>query len=846
MCSAQKPVVTLDTYKRWNYANGGDLSADGKYALYNEVMPGEQKTVLHVKSTGGKIIFSRSGVTQAKFSSDSKYVITGITGDSLLIVNLGTNKRLVLANVSNYQLQKWKNAERVFVKSMNGDMQILDFTGKVLLAVPQVKEFELTQNGMAMAAIHKDNVTRNDNLIWIDSNTGKTLLVYSASGLSRLILDRSGSKVAFLPALDENKIGYYRTGMRSAEVIPIKSELKLRANRNWSFNGDGSRIVFSLMERQSIEKKNDDLNLEIWNYQDRYLQSYYYGKGDLGSNIEANVYLAILDVGTKKFVQLTKKDQRVMFGTLKLGKQDYCIVESNTYSMERNNRSTRSYHLCILNSGEMIPIKENVSTPVYRWNFSPSGKYVAYYDHKAKNYFCYDIAHRQNRNVTAKIKSGLDRYDKSHYSNPGNYPAGFLGWQKNDDGIIIQGTFDLWKVDPLASQEPINLTAGIGKETKIVFCPAMRSEWFGSDGEKILVTAFDTRSKDFGFYKVALNSDRKPQRLSMGQRYMEDVYLPLNTSILDISTGGYMVYMEQCDHGPNYYFSKDLITFKPVSNVRPELQWNWIKSELLNYKDSLGNELQGVLYKPENFDPSKKYPVIFGVYELQSNHLNFFYRPYMAGAMFTLPWMVSNGYLVFLPDIKGNPKHGGDGLTRCILAGADHLSTLPWVDTARMGIAGHSVGGFVTNYAITHTDRFKAAVSGAGISDMVRAATDLWGYGDSKQEFLKDAVYMMKVDLTDDVESYIRNSPILNAGKLKTPLLLMHNDQDGSVRFEQSRSFFMILRQLQKPCWWLNYRGQPHALLEEKQQIDYNIKVKGFFDHYLKDKPMPDWMKEHI
>jgi dipeptidyl aminopeptidase/acylaminoacyl peptidase len=163
-----------------------------------------------------------------------------------------------------------------------------------------------------------------------------------------------------------------------------------------------------------------------------------------------------------------------------------------------------------------------------------------------------------------------------------------------------------------------------------------------------------------------------------------------------------------------------------------------------------------------------------------------------------------------------------------------------------MGISGHSVGGFVTNYTVTHTNKFKAAVSGAGISDMVRAATDLWGYGGAKQEFLKDAVYMMQADLPDDPQSYIRNSPILSSRNLTTPLLLLHCDNDGSVNFQQSRSFFIVLRSLQKPCWWLNYKGQTHGILGTEPQIDYNMKVIQFYDHFLKNKPMPDWMKEHI
>ncbi|WP_276088915.1 prolyl oligopeptidase family serine peptidase [Pedobacter sp. JY14-1] len=827
-----KPLLTLDSYKSWNYVSGGDLSLNAKYALFIETLRGEGKTALYVKSTSGKLVSTRPGVVQAEFSSDSKFVIETLPGDSLSLLNISSNKYIDVPDVSSYELRKWNNVQRIFCRSKGGGLRIIDFEGRAVLQIDQVTEYQIPDEGTVLYAICKDSAADQDNLVRIDAHSGKRDLLYRDYRLSGLILSEDGSKLAFLPS-KSNLLGYYQSGMTTAEVIPVSGELKVSTDRYWSFNRDGSQLLFTLVKNALNEKNNNNLNLEIWSYEDRYLQSY--SNRQAASSADIHHCLTALNLSSKQFRQLTNDNQIILPSTFSPLKSDYCIVQLQS--------KTFTYFLCNLRTGELTALKENTDVPHYRWWVSPLEKYIVYYDYDEGNYFSYCIEDRQKTNISKDIMGQLLNYLKLHYPNRYNYPLGVLGWTKNDRSLLIQGTYDIWRVDPQAMQQPVNLTNGQGERERTVFRPAF--EDFDANSE-IPLTAFDTRTKDYGFYKLIQGAKMQLEKLSMQTCYLAEVYEPLRTPYLSGGHKGFLLNVEQSAHAPNYFFSKDLRSFTPISNVQPELHWNWIRAELHTYKDSLGNTLQGLLYKPENFDPEKKYPVVFGVYEFQSNHLNSFLSPDPAGAMFGIPWMVSNGYLVFLPDIKAVPRYGGDGLTRCIIAGADHLSQFNWADTARMGIAGHSVGGFVTNYAITHCSRFKAALSGAGISNMITASTDLWADGTVKQEFLKDAVYMMDVNMSDDISAYVRNSPILYAKNVTTPLLLLHNDQDGNVRFEQSRSFFIVLRSLNKVCWWLNYKGKAHQLLDSQDVIDYNIKVMDFFNHYLKGTSMPDWMKEHI
>jgi dienelactone hydrolase len=843
LCYGQKPEITLDSYKTWQYVGGGELSEDGKYAFYIETLLPNENTILHVTTTNGKSIYSKAGVSNAKFTNDSKYVI-GMLHDTLMIYGISHKKINFFTGIQSYELAKWGEEEKIFVKSPNGDLRILDYSGELLFQDVNVLNYKIMQHNMAMVVLKKDSLTNNTNLIWINVKNSKHNVIFSGNDVSNLITDKSGLQLSFMVAGSSNKIGYFRWGMRAAEMINVSTALKLTMGQYWSFSNDGSRVVFSLTEKDILNKKTSNPGLEIWNYEDSYLQSYYFGKNDIGVNIKENSYLATINFKTKEVVQVTKGDEIIINGTLDLHRNDYCIVESNANvrSTKWNNNRGRSYYLCTIKTGEMILLKENEVIPEYRWYISPAGKYLVYYDYNSKNYICYDIIAKIKRNITATIRSGLFRYDKLHSME--NRPAGIVGWLKNDKALLLQGTFDLWRVDPTTNQPPINLTKGEGEKNKTIFSLALKTEEY-IEKEKILLTAFDTRSKDYGFYIADLLGQKNLEKRWMGKCYMGDIYIGLRPHMLNQRKNGYLLRWEKANLAPNYYFSKDLTNFEIISDVRPESKWNWLTSELHTYKDSLGNELKGILYKPENFDSSKKYPIIFSVYELKSDYLNRYPRPDLAGAEFTLPWLVSNGYLVFMPDIKFIPKHAGDGAVLSVVAAANHLAQYKWADGIRIGISGHSTGGFVVNYIVTHCKRFKAALSGAGYSDMVSAATDLCGDGSSNQEFVKTGAYMMEVDLTDDKQAYIRNSPILSAANLVTPLMLLHNDSDQAVNYEHSRSFFMVLRNLQKPCWWLNYKGQDHQLINTDDRIDYNVRVKQFFDHYLKDEPMPDWMKEH-
>jgi dipeptidyl aminopeptidase/acylaminoacyl peptidase len=308
---------------------------------------------------------------------------------------------------------------------------------------------------------------------------------------------------------------------------------------------------------------------------------------------------------------------------------------------------------------------------------------------------------------------------------------------------------------------------------------------------------------------------------------------------------GVLVAQEKASEAPNYIFVRGK-TVTSVTDIHPEKGYNWLRSELLKYKDKDGQECEGMLFKPSNFDSTKKYPVIFHYYWDNSRQINNFILPDPKGDGINIPLLVNDGYLVFWPNIYIKKRSPGESAMNSVLAAADCISRYSWVDSSKMALAGHSWGGYITNYIIAHTNRFKAATSFSGVSDLMQMYNQLWpGYGYSYQAFAKN-FYGMVDGLQQNVPNYVTNSPIAYADHIQTPLLLMHNVKDDAVPFEHSTALFVQLRSLVKPVWLLQYEGEEHFLSEVGNQLDLQKRIQGFFAHYLKNEPMPRWMEKPI
>jgi dipeptidyl aminopeptidase/acylaminoacyl peptidase len=421
---------------------------------------------------------------------------------------------------------------------------------------------------------------------------------------------------------------------------------------------------------------------------------------------------------------------------------------------------------------------------------------------------------------------------------------------ETDAALLAYDKYDIWQVDPSGKKTPINLTNGYGRKNNIEFRLANERDYAvlgNSIGkyEKILLYAFNLTNKSEGFYRLSLGEINHLDRLTMGPYDYNPAFgdrSPIKARDAEI----YLIKRSRTTESPNYFWTDDFKTFTPVSEVFPEKKYNWLTSELISFKTLDSHITQGVIYKPEDFDPEKKYPVIIHYYEQKSDNLNKYQRLFGNDGMdISIAWFVSHGYLVFTPDIHYKLGKNGQSGLNAVLGAADYLSGMPWVDAKHIGLQGESFGGFETNYIVTHTTRFAAAISSSGSSNAVSEYGSLWGAGNSKQGYYENRQGRMGATLWENPAAYIENSPIFQVDKITTPMLTVANKKDGNVSFGQGLELFLALRRLGKKGWMLQYDGQTHGL-DGNAFIDFTIRSQQFFDHYLKGTPPPKWMTEGV
>ena len=285
-----------------------------------------------------------------------------------------------------------------------------------------------------------------------------------------------------------------------------------------------------------------------------------------------------------------------------------------------------------------------------------------------------------------------------------------------------------------------------------------------------------------------------------------------------------------------------------LSDANPQqAQYRWGSAELVDWTSNDGTRLDGILLTPEGFDPSRQYPLMVYFYERMSDGLHDYRAPTPGGSSIAFSFYASRGYVVFVPDIPYEVGYPGESALDAVVPGVLELLGRGFVDPARIGVQGHSWGGYQIAYMLTKTNLFAAAEAGAPVSNMTSAYGGIrWQTGMSRMFQYERTQSRIGGTLWDERDRYIHNSPLFFADKVRTPLLMMHNDEDGAVPWYQGIELFVALRRLQKPVFLLNYNGEAHGLRRRANQEDWAVRMQQFFDHYLRDAPAPRRMAEGV
>jgi dipeptidyl aminopeptidase/acylaminoacyl peptidase len=272
-----------------------------------------------------------------------------------------------------------------------------------------------------------------------------------------------------------------------------------------------------------------------------------------------------------------------------------------------------------------------------------------------------------------------------------------------------------------------------------------------------------------------------------------------------------------------------------------------MQSQLVKWKAYTGKTAEGVLYLPEDFDSKKKYPMIVYFYERNNQTLHNYLAPSPTPSRLNIPFFVSRGYVVFVPDIWYKKGYPGQGAYDYIVSGTRAMVQKGFIDSTRIGLQGQSWGGYQIAYLITKTNLYAAAWAGAPVVNMTSAYGGIrWGAGINRQFQYEKTQSRIGANLWERPDLYIKNSPLFELNKVKTPIVIMSNDADDAVPWYQGIEMFTAMRRLSKPIWMLVYNNEAHNLVERKNRKDIQIREQQFFDHYLKGAPMPIWMSKGL
>jgi len=451
-------------------------------------------------------------------------------------------------------------------------------------------------------------------------------------------------------------------------------------------------------------------------------------------------------------------------------------------------------------------------------------------------WIAYNIASKKRVDLT-KGKVFYNELNDSP-THPRSY--GIAGWTENDEAILIYDRYDIWKFNP---DTGVSSKLTNGREHKITYryVKLDNEERFIDSNEKWLLTTFNETNKHSGYYEYNPKSNTGKQLLSGAYSYSRPTKAQFGKNLIFAR--------QSFQEFPNIRLSE--LSFKKqvvISDANPQQsEYNWGTSELVTWTSLDGKELTGMLIKPENFDSNKKYPMIVNFYEKSSNGLFRHRAPSEGRSTINYSFYTSRGYLIFNPDVYYRTGYPGESAYNCVIPGITSLIEKGFVDKDHIGAQGHSWGGYQVAYLVTKTNIFKAVESGAPVPNMISAYGGIrWWTGLSRQFQYEHTQSRIGGTPWEYPSRFVENSPIFYIDKINTPLLIMHNDADGHVPWYQGIEFFVSLRRLGKPAWFLNYNGEPHWPLKLQNRKDFNRRMSQFFDYYLKGAAKPVWMERGV
>ena len=896
----KRPLTTNDVLK-WNRITETVIANNGKFIVYKQE-PWRGDAEVKITTPKGEEITSVIGANGAKITADSKFVLftQQALEDTVRALKLKKTKKedmpqnkLVIYNLENkssetiekiktwsvpedwsgfvfWQAEAPKDTTQKSEKGKPGKgskteeifpLTIKNTESGEIETIPDVAEFVLAeQKEMIAFAVQGKDSTIASGVFLMDLISGNKIAVFEGKEkVEKLTLNKTGTKLAFFTEDSKQKENFilqvWEKENGLSTVADNSAEIKvgdwmISNNSSLSFSEDNTRLFFG-NARKKAPKDTTILEeeipvLDIWHWNEEELQTVQLNNK---RRDERKTYLAVYDLDKKNIVQLETEE---FSGIRMINKGDankFLAWSNRPYAVQtmwEGSPRHNDFYLVDVKNGKAELIKKDVrANPMV----SPAGKYIYWYNAMDTTWNTYEIETGKEYKISTPDVIQIADELNDIPNPPGSYSTG--GWLNNDESILINDRFDIWMVDPKNRIAPFNFTQN-GRENKTSFrimnlennrSRFSRENEEGIDPEKpMFLKAHNEKTRADSYYKYELKNRKAAKQLFAENKQLSNLSKAKNTDLVVFTKEDFNTY-------PNL-IATDL-SFKKqtqISNAAPQQdEFYWGTAELVSWISLDGIKLEGTLHKPENFDPSKKYPMIVNFYEKSSQELLSYRMPELHRSTIDYHLYTSNGYVVFNPDVYYKEGYPGESAFNCVMPGVAAVLAKGFIDKDKIGAQGHSWGGYQVAYLATRTNLFAAIESGAPVVNMFSAYGGIrWGSGLNRSFQYEHTQSRIGKSIWEAPLRYLENSPLFTLDKVETPLLIMHNDDDGAVPWYQGIEYFIGLRRLGKPAWLLNYNEADHWPLKVRDKEDFQIRMAQFFNHYLKGEPMPKWMKEGI
>jgi len=866
-------TIPVKDYGQWERINWGtSFSNNGNWLKY-QTIDNDKNQTLFITNTKTKKTKKIANATSGQFSTNCKWIAFAkiLPGKAskikkknapkkMGVLNLITNDSLEFLDVVNYKfsgfssylaMKRQKNKENTLI--------VRDLETGIEITFGNIKEYVWQDKGTLLAMLINTSDKVGNAIQLYNPTTGTLKVLDQKNELYSGLRWRKNSDDLFVFRKKSNKdykvnsydlLFWKGLSDKASKKIFSQSEFSNFPdntrinNRAVQFSEDGNVIYFNTEYRKpkpkkekkekkektekvkSVTDKDEAPDLQIWNSSDAVIipaqkKNTRYGFKMAAWNVVKNSFYKIenelvervrLQMDTKISLgqDQTPYEFDVMFGR---PSSDLFIIDNHTGNRKKVIERSNRY-----------------------WSVSPNNNHFVYL--KDDHLHMYNIQKKQSTNITKNLNDRFIDIENDHPT-PQKPAFGFVKWSSDSKSYFINSEYDVWQIFTNGTKSK-RITQG--KEKGVIY----RNYSFDRTQKYI-----DTKKPLFYSMRNKLTKASGLAKGKAGKKVTTLIYKEASVSgIVKAKEANDLVYLKQTyTQSPNLFLTD--ISFKSqkqISNTNSfQNNYAWGKAELVTYTNALGKTAQGILYYPADYNKGKKYPMITYIYEKLSQNFHRYISPSRTSYYNTTVW-TQNGYFVLNPDIEFVAGDPGVSSTKTLESAVKAVVEKGDVDAKRVGLIGHSWGGYQAGFVPTQTDIFAASVAGAGLTELISmnlAVTPAFG-GMPENAHFEISQERMEVAPWVAPEKYLRNSSVMNIENLNTPILFEVGDNDTNVNWFQGIAYYNAARRAAKPFVLLVYAKEGHGLRNDKNKIDYQRRILTWFGHYLKGEKAKDWVTKGI